>query len=97
MSKQTPDIVLDAALKCAEQHGLYAMTRRQIADAAGVAAGTVSYRFEDMAGMRAAVVRAAIERKCLPIIAAAVVQRHELAADIPAELKQAAMLETFEA
>ena len=61
--------ILDAALILAEELGYMNMTRTQIADAAGVTPGLITYYYHTMPQLRRDVMRAAVRRGILPIIA----------------------------
>lgn len=61
--------ILQAAVKLAPRRGLYAMTRRDVAKAAGCGNGTINYHFESMESLREAVMSHAIENECLPLLA----------------------------
>ena len=72
----TQTIVLNAALAVAERDGWHAITRDAVAALAGCSSGTVSGAFGGMAGLSDAVMQAAVERECLPVLAAGLVARH---------------------
>lgn len=71
--------VLDAALLLAAQRGYRNITRRQVADEAGVAVGSVNNAFGTMDGLRDAVMAAAVERELPAIIAQGLAERHPAA------------------
>lgn len=77
----TQTIVLNAALAVAERDGWHAITRDAVAQLAGCSSGTVSGAFGGMAGLSDAVMQAAVERECLPVLAAGLVARHPVAVD----------------
>lgn len=90
--EQTRDDVLKAACNAARKHGLYTMTRKHVADEAGVSPGTVSFHFADMAGMRRAVIQRAIKKvKFLGVLAQALARRDPDAVKAPAAVKREAM------
>jgi len=81
-------IILTAALAAAEELGLYCLTRAEVARRAGCSTGLVSFYFEDLEGE---VVRAAIAREVLPVVAFAVVTKHPAAWGCPAGLAERAV------
>lgn len=81
----TQTIVLNAALAVAERDGWHAITRDAVAALAGCSSGTVSGAFGGMAGLSDAVMQAAVERECLPVLAAGLVARHPVAVDAVAQ------------
>ena len=92
MEHETKQVILRAALTTARRHGLYNMTRSQIAATAGVSPALVSHYFADMMGLRTAVVKAAIERvNFLDVLAEALARRDYHAMRAPAEVKRAAL------
>jgi AcrR family transcriptional regulator len=84
------DKIMAAALKVAAKKGLNDITRLDIATAAGVAVGSVSYHFGDMRKIRAAIVREALENRDLVVIGRALGANHPLAVKAAPELKKAA-------
>lgn len=84
--------VLDAAIAEARTAGYRHMTRRAIATRAGVANGSVSNYFGDMAKLRDEVMRAAVERGIEEIVAQGLADGHALARNAPIELRQKAAL-----
>jgi len=70
MKKQTDlETILTAALNVAEVKGYARMTRDCIAAAAGVSAGLVSLRLGTMVELRRAVMRAAVKRRNVSVVA----------------------------
>lgn len=89
---KTKQEILNAALKCARRHGLYDMTRSQIAREAGTATGTVSFHFTDMIGLRRAIVRhCTTSLKYLDVLGQALAKKDTLAVRAPADVKRAAL------
>lgn len=87
------DRILEAAINLALQDGYQWITRARVAADADVAAGTINLAFGDMKGLKRAVLRAAIERGIIEIVAQGLADRHPIAMDAPAEIKaQAAAL-----
>lgn len=85
--------ILDAAISIARTDGYQWITRQAVATAAGVAAGTINNAFGDTRGLKRAVLRAAVERGIIEIVAQGLADRHQIALDAPADIKaQAAAL-----
>lgn len=76
------DRILNHAVKLAERKGFENLTRRIVAESAGVCKASVSYHFKSMGGLRDAVVERAIELGNLSIIGQAILARHKLASMI---------------
>jgi len=89
-----PDVrgaqLLDVAIALATKHGLANITRDQIAETAGVAQGLVSLRLGTMDKMRRAVMRNAVSREILPIIAEGLASRDRFAMGAPEALRKRA-------
>ena len=85
------ETLLDAALRLAEEHGYYHVTREQIADATGSSPGNISRIFGTMPELKRAIVSAAIVRENLPILAQALVMKHPKAMRAPEALRRAAV------
>jgi len=83
--------ILAAALVIAERDGYNALTRDGIAIQAGVAAGQVNHIFNTMTQLRRAVMRAAVHREILPIVAQGVAQGDKDAHAAPDWLKRKAL------
>lgn len=82
--------LLDIAIELARVHGLAMITRDMIAAHAGVAAGLVSLRLGTMPTMRRTIMRNAVTREILPIIAEGLAVRDTHAMGAPEELRQRA-------
>lgn len=89
--KPTNDEILEAALKLARQDGYRDVTRERIATAAGVSPALVSVRLGTMIQLRRRLMRYAIKRACLPVIAQGLAARDGQALKAPAELKNLAL------
>lgn len=89
MTHQTNDL-LNAALRVAERDGWRVMTRQSVAAEAGVSDALVSLRLGTMDALRRSVMRAAISRRVLRVVAEGVLagDRHALRA--PTEVRVAA-------
>lgn len=66
--------ILTAALKLAVKIGYTKVTREAVGKAAGIDASLVSYHFGAMPQFKRRLLREAIERECLPVIAQAAAQ-----------------------
>lgn len=84
-------LLLDVAVQLAQRHGLANLTRDQIAEAAGVAQGLVTTRLGTMAEMRRAVMRQAVKREILSIVAEGLATRNEHALKAPPALRAKAL------
>lgn len=89
--RETPavrkEMILSQALVMAEKYGYSTITREIVADSAGVSCGLVNKYFVTMAQLRRAVLKAAIEREILPIIAQGVTLRDPLTSKLGSTLK----------
>lgn len=83
--------VLDAAIEAARAVGFTEFTRAEVAEIAGVAAGSVNNAFGTMEGLREAVVVEAIAHEMLGIVGQALVARHPLAVAASPDLKARAL------
>lgn len=85
------DLILDAALQVAARVGYRHIKRDEIAEAAGVSAPLVSVYFKTMIEMRRQIMRAAVERECLAVIAQGLSDKNPHAVKAPLELKERAL------
>lgn len=83
--------ILEAALRASHKHGFATVRLQDIATEAECGYGTVSLYFNTMTQMRRAVVRAAIKREDLSIIAQALGIGDATARRAPIELKEKAV------
>jgi len=83
--------VLDAAMQEARRVGCPNVQRERIARIAKVSTGTVSIYFGNMAAVRRLIMRTAIERGDLDIIASGLAARDPAALAAPAELRRQAL------
>ena len=83
--------ILEAAIKAAQKHGFVAVRQKDIAEEAQCGFGTVSLYFSTMKQMRRAVMRAAIARGLLPIVAQGLGCMDPDARKAPPELKEKAL------
>lgn len=88
---KTRDRILAAAVTIATQTGLESITRERVATLCDLHDSNVSYHFESMANLRSHVIRRAIDRKLLPIIAQGIAAGHPVAQSAPHELKKQAL------
>lgn len=83
--------LLTIALDMAATLGIEQIRRDDIAKKAGVANGLVTHYFTTMTQLKRAVVRAAVERRSLPVIAQALALKHPEALKAPLELRDEAL------
>lgn len=83
--------ILDEALRCAEACGYANITRQMVADRLKLAPGLVSHYFGTMEDLRRTVMRHAIQRELLRIVAQGVVAKHPVAMRAPKELRTRAL------
>lgn len=88
----TKETILRAGLNSARKHGLYTMTRRQVAKTAKVSPALISHYFENMPALRGAVISEAIARcQFMDVLATALGARDPVAMKAPAEIKREAL------
>jgi AcrR family transcriptional regulator len=83
--------ILDEALRCAEVYGYTNITRQMVADRLGLAPGLVSHYFGTMDDLRRDVMRHAIKRENLRVVAQGVIAGHPVAMRAPRDLKSRAL------
>lgn len=95
MTRLTPEVrkaqLIDVALKLASKHGLANLRRDQIAEAAEVSPALVSHCLGTMTEMRRTIMRQAVARQVLPVIAEGIVAKDKAALKAPPDLKQRAL------
>jgi AcrR family transcriptional regulator len=79
--------ILETALRLAEKMGYTNITRAGVADAAGVAPSLVSHYFTTMGKMKRAVMRQAVKRAVLSIVAQGLTLKDDQALKAPEELR----------
>jgi AcrR family transcriptional regulator len=84
--------ILDAALQLAESDGYQWITREAVAALAGVSPGTINNVFGTMPDLKRAVLKAAVERRVIPIVAQGMGDRHPIILDAPEDLRREAAL-----
>ena len=85
------NLILNAAIALAEEDSFQWITRDAVAAKAGVSPGTVNNAYGTIADLKRAVLRAAVERRILPIIAEGLGVKHPIAMDAPEELRKEAL------
>lgn len=86
------ELIIEAALRVASRPGGWStMTREAVAKAAEVSDGLVSMHFGTMVQFRRSVMRAAVSREVLPVIAQGVVMGDKTALKADASLKTKAI------
>lgn len=91
----TEEHLVDVALKIAETKGWQAMTREAIAKRAECSTGIVSLRFKTMENMRRTVMRAAVKREVLAVVAQGLTMKDRHALKAPEELRQRALAQVM--
>jgi AcrR family transcriptional regulator len=84
-------LILDVAVERAAKLGFDKLRRDDVAEHAEIANGLVTLYFNTMTQLRRAVMRAAVQRKILPIIAHGLVIKHPEALKADEETKQQAL------
>lgn len=79
--------ILSVAIDLAKEHGYQWITRKQVSEGADVAAGTINNAYGDMVGLKRAVLRAAVERGIIEIVAQGLADGHAIAREAPADIK----------
>lgn len=80
--------IFDEAVKLARKNGLHKFSRIEVAEAAGMAEGTVSYHLGPMSSLRRAIVQYAAKEGILSILADARVSRESFGVPISEELRK---------
>ena len=89
--EETRQRILQAAVKLAELDGYQWLTRKAVADQAGLgqSASLVSHYFGSMVGLKRAVLRHAVEHRLLPIVAQGLADQHPIVTSASADLRAA--------
>lgn len=91
MAKNLKEQILDAAVKLAERRGLGGLTRAQIAKAAKVAPGSVSYHLGDMDATRNEIMGHAVRCENVRVVAHGLTTKHPQALAAPEALRTLAL------
>lgn len=83
--------ILAEAVRASDIYGYANVTRQMIADALNLAPGLVSHYFGTMDDLRAAVMREAVSRELLRIVAQGVINKHPVAQRARRDLKTRAL------
>ena len=84
--------ILNAAVELSIREGWGTITREKVAEAAGISAGLVTKYFISVEQLRASVMRSAIDREILIILADGVALRDDIALSAPPKLRAQAIL-----
>lgn len=84
--------LLEHAIEQAKVTGLAKLTREAIAQRAGVAPGLISIRLGTMINLRRDILRHAVKRAILPLIAEGLMAKDPVAMKAPKELRQRAIV-----
>lgn len=87
------DKILRAAVRVAKKRGFRRFTRSEVAVEVGCAAGTVNYHFDSMDVLRMEVMREAVRREVIQVVAEGLAHRHILALRAPKGLRRKAALQ----
>ena len=85
------DQILAAAIAMSLDVGFNSLTRDGVAERAGVATGQINHMFNTMTILRRAVMRAAVHRELLPIIASGLALQDKQAHNAPVWLQDKAL------
>ena len=85
------DNILEVAYVMAQRDGFGTLTRDGVAAEAGVAMGSVNHHYGTMDALRDAVMRMAIEREDLPVIAQGIAAGHPIAQGAPLNVRTKAL------
>jgi AcrR family transcriptional regulator len=85
--KDRDDRILNAAVELAQESGYASLTRDAVARRAGVSDGSVSNAFGTVDALKAAVLRAAVARGLVVVIAQGLADKHPETAALPATLR----------
>jgi AcrR family transcriptional regulator len=91
MREQRRAKIMRAAVSEASRSGYRNMTRGDIAQAAGVAHGSINHEFGTMDALRDAVMHHAVAACRLDIVAQGLADGHAAARDAPAAMREAAV------
>lgn len=83
--------ILDAALRVAERDGYDRMTRVAVAVTAKCSGATVQYYYTSMDQLRRCVMRAAVRKPVLPVLAQGLARRDRIALRADPELRRRAL------
>lgn len=83
--------ILAAAVEEAKEQGYQWITRDAVARRAGVGAGSVNVAFGRMVELKRAVLREAVARRIVEIVAQGLADGHPIAKDAPSDLKSEAV------
>lgn len=83
--------ILAAAIEEAKEQGYQWITRDAVAKRAGVGAGSVNVAFGRMVELKRAVLREAVARRIVEIVAQGLADQHPIAKDAPPDLKREAV------
>lgn len=84
--------ILDCALKLAEKHGFRKVRRDAVATLADVATGTVSHHYKSISNLHDEIIRAAVVRENIVVLAQGLAENHPLAKAAPRALRNKAAM-----
>jgi AcrR family transcriptional regulator len=80
--------ILEVALKLAEKEGYQNIRRNKIAELAGVCYTLINWHFKSISNLKNTVMKEAVERQILPIIAQGLLLKNPEAMNAPEDVKQ---------
>lgn len=80
-------IILDSAIKCAEETSLTQFTISEVAKSAGCTVGLIIHHYKSIEALRQMVMQSAADNQNLKIIAQGLAVGHPIARELPQELK----------
>lgn len=87
--------ILAVALPLAAEYGYTKITRDQVAAAAGVSGPVLNYHFGSMVTFRWQLMRYAVQKECLPVVAQGVVAGDERTLEASPDLRRKALASLF--
>ena len=84
-------IIVSEGLEFTIKHGYDNLTREAFCEHIGIAAGSINYHFGDMAGFRRAIMRKAIAKRIVEVVADGISAKCEVARKAPESLKKLAI------
>lgn len=83
--------IIAAGLELAKSKGFYNVTREMIAEKSGCVGGTIQYHFSTMTVLRRDIMRAAVRKEVLEVIAQGIVNKSKVALRVSPELRKRAL------
>lgn len=90
-TEQKRDVILTKALDYAIQMGWENFKRDDFCNEIGIATGSINYHFKSMDGFKRAIMRKAVAKRIVPIVAQGIAMRCSVARAAPESLKKLAI------